>query len=253
LDYTALPMKRLIGGTSSLTECCTTPFCIRLTPTEIARVESLIRQELGPEANGAGRWLFLLNPNASDLLPIRKWPTENFLTLAKRILTEFEDSYELLTGAPSEHLVVQDIAALISHPRCASVAGKTSLRELFALYSVSDILVTNDSGPGHFASMTPVDSIVLFGPETPALFGPRGESSHAVWNQLGCSPCVSPTNHRLSPCDDAVCMKSITVAQVWSIMENKLKSRQRKAEPYFINLSLPEYSINQNPTQPVLQ
>lgn len=223
------------------------------TPTEIARVESLIRHELGPEANGAGRWLFLLNPNASDLLPIRKWPTENFLTLAKRILNEFEDSYVLLTGAPSERQVVEGIAALISHPRCASVAGKTSLRELFALYAVSDILVTNDSGPGHFASMTPVDSIVLFGPETPALFGPQGESSHAVWNQLGCSPCVSPTNHRLSPCDDAVCMKSITVAQVWSIMESKLKSRQRKAEPYFIDLSLPEYSIKPNPTQPVLQ
>jgi len=48
-------------------------------------------------------------------------------------------------------------------------------------------------------------------------------------------------------------MRSITVAQVWSIMENKLKSRQPKAEPYCIDLSLPEYSINQNPTQTVLQ
>jgi ADP-heptose:LPS heptosyltransferase len=34
------------------------PFLHTSNAYEIARVESLIRQELGPEANGAGRWLF---------------------------------------------------------------------------------------------------------------------------------------------------------------------------------------------------
>ena len=76
------------------------------------------------------------------------------------------------------------------------------------LYTMADILVTNDSGPGHFASMTDIDTVVLFGPETPALYGPLGDS-HVLWNGLACSPCVDPFIHRISPCNDNVCMSSI--------------------------------------------
>jgi ADP-heptose:LPS heptosyltransferase len=108
--------------------------------------------------------------------------------------------------------VVQDIAALISHPRCASVAGKTSLRELFALYSVSDILRYQRQRPGHFASMTPVDSIVLFGPKRRPYSGPRETATRS-----GINWAVAPGDQLITayrPGDDAVCMKSITVAQV---------------------------------------
>ena len=38
------------------------------------------------------------------------------------------------------------------------------------LYTLSELLITNDSGPAHFASMTPITVITLFGPETPLLF-----------------------------------------------------------------------------------
>jgi len=38
-------------------------------------------------------------------------------------------------------------------------------------YNISAVLVTNDSGPAHFSAITPIRSIVLFGPETPRLYG----------------------------------------------------------------------------------
>ncbi len=47
------------------------------------------------------------------------------------------------------------------------------MRELLTLYTLASVLVTNDSGPAHFASPTPVHTIVLFGPEPPLLFGSR--------------------------------------------------------------------------------
>jgi hypothetical protein len=54
---------------------------------------------------------------------------------------------------------------------------------------------------------------VLFGPETPALYGSIGNSI-AITANLACSPCVSAANHRKTPCQDNVCMQAITVAQV---------------------------------------
>ena len=81
--------------------------------------------------------------------------------------------------------------------------------------------------PGHFASMTPIDSIVLFGPETPALFGPTGADSHVIWAGLACSPCVNALNHRFSVCNNNVCMQEITVERVSEMVGALLRSRRR--------------------------
>ncbi len=114
--------------------------------------------------------IILLNPNASDLLPLRKWESEKFVELGKKILAENSNNRIIITGAPSEQRSAEEICAKINSPRAISFAGKTTMRELLALYSISDILVTNDSGPGHFSSLTNIHTIILFGPETPKLF-----------------------------------------------------------------------------------
>jgi len=172
--------------------------------------------------------LVLLNPNASDLLPLRKWPTDRFIELGRRVLRDHGDCTVAITGAPSECQAAAEVAAAIGG-RCINLAGETTLRQLMVLYTIADVLVTNDSGPGHFASMTEVDTIVLFGPETPALFGPLGRHAHVVWANLACSPCVNVLNHRFSPCNDNVCMQRIEVDQVHG-MVNDLLQRRAKAE-----------------------
>jgi ADP-heptose:LPS heptosyltransferase len=74
-------------------------------------------------------------------------------------------------------------------------------------------MLTNDSGPSHFSSVTGLHTVVLFGPETPALYGSLGKSI-PITAQLACSPCVSAANHRKTPCSDNACMRAITVEQV---------------------------------------
>jgi ADP-heptose:LPS heptosyltransferase len=76
--------------------------------------------------------------------------------------------------------------------------------------------VTNDSGPAHFAALTPIHVITLFGPETPRLFSPRTPRHVAIWKGLACSPCVNAFNNRQSPCQDNVCMQQITVDEVFN-------------------------------------
>jgi ADP-heptose:LPS heptosyltransferase len=179
---------------------------------EIRKIKAMI-----PEY-GKGK-IVILNPNASDMLPLRKWDTENFITLARLLLDSYQDIIIALTGAPSEQHEVENIRKNIGSERVINLAGKTTLRELLTLYSIADVLVTNDSGPGHFSTLTPVHTIVLFGPETPKLFGPLGDNVSYVYEKLVCSPCVNVFNHRFSPCTDNVCMKSITVEKVF----NKIK------------------------------
>ena len=195
---------------------------------EVAAVQEILLKLAGKPFDGP---ILLLNPNASDLLPLRKWATDRFVELGQRLLRDEPESLLVITGAPSERDAAERVARSIATDRCISIAGHTTLRQLMVLYTMADVLVTNDSGPGHFSSMTPVDSVVLFGPETPALFGPLGRRTHTVWANLSCSPCVNAMNHRFSPCNDNVCMQEISVDAVHGVVSEVLRRRNVVALP----------------------
>jgi ADP-heptose:LPS heptosyltransferase len=169
--------------------------------------------------------MVLLNPNASDMLPLRKWETQNFIRLGRIILEKNPKCVLVITGAPSERESAEMVCREIDSDRVACLAGKTTLRELMVLYTLANVLVTNDSGPGHFASMTKIRSIVLYGPETPRLFGAIGGFSHIIHSGLACSPCVNVFNHRYSPCRNNVCMQLISVEQVYETVRDCLETR----------------------------
>ena len=167
--------------------------------------------------------IVLLNPNASDMLPLRKWQQANFIELARKILAHSNDSVLVITGAKGEAAPADLLCKEINSDRIVNMAGKTSLAELMHLYALSDLLITNDSGPAHFASMTNTNIIVLFGPETPQLFSPLSARTHVIWKKLACSPCVNVFNHRLSPCTNNVCMQRITVEEVFEKVKTCLE------------------------------
>jgi ADP-heptose:LPS heptosyltransferase len=157
----------------------------------------------------------LLNPNASDLLPLRRWEPARYVALAKKLLEKFPEVYIGMTGAPSESAPIEKLAREVGSPRCVSFAGKTTLRQLLILYSFAEVLVTNDSGPAHFASLSPIHVVTLFGPETPRLFAARTPRNSPLWSGIACSPCVNAYNNRQTSCPNNVCMQLITVDQVF--------------------------------------
>jgi len=181
-------------------------------PGEAAEVDALLRRE-NPAVGSAP--LILLNPNASDLLPLRRWPPMRYVELSRRLLERYPDLFIAFTGAPAEATANNRLAAEVSSNRVISLAGKTTLRQVLVLYTRSQILVTNDSGPAHFASMTPIHVVTLFGPETPALFGARSSNATALWAGIACSPCVNAYNNRQSVCRNNLCMQTITVDAVF--------------------------------------
>ncbi len=88
--------------------------------------------------------------------------------------------------------------------------------------------MTNDSGPAHFASLTPIHVVTLFGPETPRLFAALTARNTPLWSGVACSPCVNAYNNRQSPCRNNVCMQQITVDEVFAAAATSF--RQRRAE-----------------------
>jgi len=185
----------------------------RPSPSELAEINAFLERE-NPRLGSAP--LILLNPNASDLLPLRRWPPLRYVQLARRLLEHYPELFIGFTGAPSEAVPNNQLADEVGSDRVIRLAGKTTLRQVLVLYTRSAILVTNDSGPAHFASMTPIRVVTLFGPETPALFAARSPNATALWAGIACSPCVNAYNNRQSVCRNNVCMQAITVDDVFN-------------------------------------
>ncbi len=175
-------------------------------------------REVVPSYDEGRHRIVLFNANASELLPIRRWPREHYVRLAGMILEQYGDVLILLTGGPSEREWLESIPAAVRSERCVNFAGHTALLDLPALYSVSLFMLSNDSGPPHFASVTDMPTFVFFGPETPKLYCPLGNTT-PIYANLACSPCVSASNHRKTSCSDNVCLRVITPEQVFTTLK----------------------------------
>jgi len=208
-----VPYSKTVIGDEQIT--------VRIAPsTAAARAQMLTRIRALVPFDPASHRLVLINPNASELLPHRRWMPERFGQLIRRILAAHDDVVVLITGSPDERAEAERLAAA-GGARCASFAGHSVLDDLPALYAHAVLMVTNDSGPAHFSAAAGLPTIVLFGPETPKLYQPLG-NSRAIYAGLACSPCVSAHNHRKTACTDNICMRAIEVDEVYAAVAEEL-------------------------------
>ena len=183
---------------------------------EMWRKLRTITADIGPH-----RKLVVLNPNASARFPMRRLPLEGFTALARTLL-EDPEVFVLITGVASEKPDAEYISTRLRSPRVLDLTGRTTLRELLQLFDLAHVLVTNDSGPAHFAALTRIHVVVFFGPEIPERYRPLATSLDVVHTGYSCSPCIEPGNQRLSPCNDNVCMKSINIPEVARLVRARL-------------------------------
>jgi ADP-heptose:LPS heptosyltransferase len=170
-----------------------------------------------------GKALVLLYPSGG-LLPIRAWPLQHYVQVAQGLLS---DGFAVgIIGMPDDRALGEQLrAACDNDVNCVNLAGYTrSVRHLMTLFHRASMLITNDGGPGQFAAMTPIQTIVFFGPETPALYRSWSPHAHAFFTALPCAPCLTAYNHRSSPCDgDNQCLKRILPGEVLAKARDMLK------------------------------
>lgn len=161
----------------------------------------------------AGRKLVLMYAGGG-ILPERAWPAAHYAQVA-RGLCQAGHAVGLI-GLRDDASLASHIQQQVSSEWCLDLTGYTrSIRELLMLFHGADLLITNDGGPGHFASLTPIRTMVFFGPETGRLYGPLGPRAQVIESGLACSPCLSAYNHRETFCDgDNQCLKRIAADPV---------------------------------------
>jgi len=160
-----------------------------------------------------GKKLVLVYPSGG-ILPIRAWPLENYFQLCNGLL---DDGYAIgVIGLKDDKPLAQTVVEHCQSDYCVNLAGYTkSVRHLLAIFNHALLLVTNDGGPGQFAALTTISSLIFFGPETPQLYSSLSKNAHYFYSALSCSPCLTAYNHRSSPCDgDNQCLKQITPERV---------------------------------------
>jgi ADP-heptose:LPS heptosyltransferase len=180
---------------------------------EDREIDALVARLVGDFPVCSERRLVLIYPGGG-LLPIRAWPTEHYCELAEALL---EKGYAVgVIGLFEDKSLATDMLDRCRSPSMIDLTGYTrSIRELMLLFHHAVLLVTNDGGPGQFAAMTPIRTIIFYGPETPALYGSHSPNAYFFYTGLSCSPCLTAYNHRNSPCDgDNQCLRQIDPAQV---------------------------------------
>ena len=178
---------------------------IKFSPDEI---EDAKKRLLAKAPGIEGQKIVLIYPGGG-LLPIRAWPLDYYCGLAEELLKR---GYAVgIIGLAEDKNLARTILAHTQSENCVDLTGYTqTIRELMLIFHFSSLLITNDGGPGHFAAMTPIPTMIFYGPETPLLYGPIDEKALTLFLGLSCSPCVTAYNHRNSPCDgDNVCLKKM--------------------------------------------
>jgi heptosyltransferase I len=120
-------------------------------------------RQLALELAPGRRPLCVISPCSSQRLRnFRNWSVENYVALVRHLLHQ-QGARVLLTGGPTdlERAYGRDIVGALGPADAAQVTnliGATSLKQLFAILEVADLLVCPDSGPAHMATAagTPV-------------------------------------------------------------------------------------------------
>ena len=192
--------------------------------TDATAAADIWRKLRAIDANiGPARKLVVLNPNASARFPMRRLPLEMFTELARKLL-EDPEVFLLITGVASEKPDAQYICARVGSQRVLDLTGRTTMKELLHLFDLAHVLVTNDSGPAHFAALTRIHVVVFFGPEIPERYRPLTTRSDVVHTGYSCSPCIGPHNQRLSPCNDNLCLRSVSIQEVSALVRSRLEA-----------------------------
>jgi len=142
---------------------------------------------------------------------LRRWPINNYVELAKRMIDERFNV--IITGSISDSWVIQHFLGL----NVVNLIGRTSILDLVGLYAGCSVVITHDSGSLHLAQLADARVIALFGPTLPTSVVPENEKIHVIWQgrRLACCPCYDGKNY--AKCDRNVCMEMIGVDQVFEL------------------------------------
>jgi lipopolysaccharide heptosyltransferase II len=142
--------------------------------------------------------------------PAKRWLPERFAEAAATIATQMPVQW-ILFGTKNDAVNGNQIAGSLGNS-CINRIGQTTLNQLIEELRECRLLLTNDTGTMHLATLLGVPVVAVFGSTDPRLTGPLGCGHRVIRHQVECSPCF------LRECPiDFRCMKAITVEEVVAV------------------------------------
>ena len=139
--------------------------------------------------------------------PAKRWLPERFAEVAVAVAAQSPVQW-ILVGTPNDAAVGQTIAQAL-RDSCVNRIGQTTLDQLINELRGCRLVLTNDTGTMHLASLLGVPTVAIFGSTEPRLTGPLGDRHIVLRHQVECSPCF------LRKCPiDFRCMKAVSVREV---------------------------------------
>ena len=139
--------------------------------------------------------------------PTKRWLPERFAEAAITVAAQRQLQWVLL-GTAADAVIGETIAAALGD-YCVNRIGQTTLEQLIDELRACRLLLTNDTGTMHLASLLGVPVVAIFGSTEPRLTAPLGNDHIILRHQVECSPCF------LHKCPiDFRCMKAVNVQEV---------------------------------------
>ena len=147
--------------------------------------------------------------NPQTMWETKLWYNDRFAAVADELAAK--GMFVVFTGGSADTNVIEEIQNGMA-AASLDLTGKSSLKELAALYQMADVVISTDTGPMHIAAAVGTPVVALFGPTAPWRTGPYGESHTVLRNPVPCSPCFK-RDCKLDS-EQKKCMKGVTVRQV---------------------------------------
>lgn len=155
----------------------------------------------------------------------RHWPGSYYVELAKCIVADPTNAVLVICG-PRERELAATIEREAAHRRVRSMADQDlSLGVAKACVRRSQLMVTTDSGPRHFAPAFNVPVITMFGPIDPRWSDSHHPRAMNLQHPVDCGPCglsVCPLAHQ-------ACMRDLTVDRVYAAVLAQFDLSRRQA------------------------
>ena len=165
---------------------------------------------------GTAHELIVMHVGAGN--EFRRWPEASFADVAAGLASGQPNRRIILTTGPAQAPRAEEVRRLAlargTDAGAIAVACDLALGELRGLIARACLFLGGDSGPAHVAATTATPMVVLFGPTTPAVWGPwRGGGAAIETVEAGELPC-RPCNQRVCEPGDFRCLHGIGAGTV---------------------------------------
>lgn len=144
--------------------------------------------------------------------PSKRWPQADFAEVALR--QRGLGWHVWLFGSAKDAPLGAHIAGRVGEG-CTDLTGRTSLADAIDLLSLTDAVVSNDSGLMHVAAALGRPLVAVYGATDPVVNPPLHPGARVLWRGLDCSPCMK----RECPLGHYRCLHEIRPQQVWEALD----------------------------------